>query len=113
MDDAAEKHSEVFQSRQENLFNFNIAVPAVGRPGLRKPQVAALYARLGHLVVNPSSTATVVMPTGTGKTDTMLALLIAGRLPRTLILVPATPGQAETSRVSLAVRNSDGPHQVV
>ncbi len=89
MDDAAETHSEVFQSWQDHLFNFNLAVPAIGTPGLRKPQVAALYASLGHLIVDPSSTATVVMPTGTGKTDTMLALLIAGRLPKTLILVPS------------------------
>lgn len=89
MDDAAHTHSEVLQSWQTHLFNFNVAVPATGTLGLRKPQLAALYATLGHLVVDPSSTATVVMPTGTGKTDTMLALLIAGRLPRTLVLVPS------------------------
>ncbi|SUD75816.1 type III restriction endonuclease subunit R [Pseudomonas putida] len=29
------------------------------------------------------------MPTGTGKTDTMLGLLVAGRLARTLVLVPS------------------------
>jgi len=29
------------------------------------------------------------MPTGTGKTDTMLALLISGKMERTLILVPS------------------------
>ncbi|KJZ39933.1 MULTISPECIES: DEAD/DEAH box helicase [Pseudomonas] len=89
MDEAVENHLEVFQSWQDHLFNFNLAVPSTGTPGMRKPQVAALYATLGHLVVDPSSTATVVMPTGTGKTDTMLALIIAGRLARTLILVPS------------------------
>ncbi|MDS0135841.1 DEAD/DEAH box helicase family protein [Amycolatopsis sp. CM201R] len=33
--------------------------------------------------------ATVVMPTGTGKTETMLALLVAARPARLLVLVPS------------------------
>lgn len=33
--------------------------------------------------------ATVVMPTGTGKTDTMVAALVAARIPRLLVLVPS------------------------
>lgn len=82
-------YTDVFQSWQDHRFNFNLAVPLTATPGLRKPQLAAIYATLGHLVVDPSSPATVVMPTGTGKTDTMLALLIAGKMPRTLILVPS------------------------
>ncbi len=32
---------------------------------------------------------TVVMPTGTGKTETMLALLVAAKLLRLLVLVPS------------------------
>ncbi|WP_277419217.1 DEAD/DEAH box helicase, partial [Pseudomonas viridiflava] len=31
------------------------------------------------------------MPTGTGKTDTMHALILAARMARTLILVPSDP----------------------
>lgn len=89
MDDVGTTHSDVYQSWQNHLFNFSIDDPKTNAAGLRKPQLAALYATLGHLVVDPSSTATAVMPTGTGKTDTMLALIIAARMPRTLILVPS------------------------
>lgn len=89
MAEAAGMYSEVFQSWQQHLFNFNLVDKSTNTPGLRKPQLAALYASLGHLVMSPSTTATVVMPTGTGKTDTMLGLLVAGRLARTLVLVPS------------------------
>ena len=89
MDETAGKYSDVYGSWQQHLFNFNLANRETCMPGLRKPQLAALYSSLGHLVMSPSSTATVVMPTGTGKTDTILGLLIAGRLARTLVLVPS------------------------
>lgn len=89
MSTAAGKFLEVYQSWQHHLFNFNLASSEEGIPGLRKPQLAALYATLGHLLIDPEAPATVVMPTGTGKTDTMLGLLIAARLSRTLILVPS------------------------
>ncbi len=89
MTEAAGKYTDVYRSWQQHLFNFNLANQEAKTPGLRKPQLAALYASLGHLVTSPSTTATIVMPTGTGKTDTMLGLLIAGRLARTLVLVPS------------------------
>jgi hypothetical protein len=44
------------------------------RPGLRKPQVGALYAALAH-ATSSTQPATIVMPTGTGKTETMLVRL--------------------------------------
>ncbi|MBF8668374.1 DEAD/DEAH box helicase family protein [Pseudomonas putida] len=86
---AAGMYTDVYKSWQEHLFNFNLDDPQINKAGLRKPQLAALYAVLGHLVTSPATTATVVMPTGTGKTDTILGLLIAGRLARTLVLVPS------------------------
>lgn len=89
MDGVMKTDSDVYQSWQEHLFNFNLHDPMAKLPGLRKPQLAALYATLGHLVIDPTATATVVMPTGTGKTDTMLASIIAARMRRTLILVPS------------------------
>ncbi|WP_281661231.1 DEAD/DEAH box helicase [Microvirgula aerodenitrificans] len=89
MDDVVVTHSDVYQSWQNHLFNFSLDDPKTKAPGLRKPQLAALYAALGHLVVDPTTTATVVMPTGTGKTDTMLGLVIAARMNRALILVPS------------------------
>lgn len=95
MDDVVVTHSDVYQSWQNHLFNFNLDDPKAKTPGLRKPQLAALYATLGHLVIDPTATATVVMPTGTGKTDTMLALIIAARMSRTLILVPSDALRAQ------------------
>ncbi|MEB1630298.1 DEAD/DEAH box helicase [Xanthomonas campestris] len=95
MDEVVISHSDVYQSWQNHLFNFKLDDPQTKALGLRKPQLAALYATLGHLLIDPTATATVVMPTGTGKTDTMLALIIAARMRRTLILVPSDALRAQ------------------
>lgn len=60
-------------------------------PGFRKPQLAALHHALGSLITFDSSNPTMnlIMPTGTGKTDTIFAMLIAAAMRRTLILVPS------------------------
>ncbi|WP_041745451.1 DEAD/DEAH box helicase [Paraburkholderia phenoliruptrix] len=58
-----------------------------GRIGLRRPQIGALHAIHAHWST-ASSVATIVMPTGTGKTETMLATLVTARCPRLLVLVP-------------------------
>jgi superfamily II DNA or RNA helicase len=58
-------------------------------PGLRSPQLGAVHAVLGYWTTNRAAPATVVMPTATGKTETMIALLVAARLPRLLVLVPS------------------------
>ena len=55
--------------------------------GLRTPQIGALHAVHAHWCVT-DSTATIVMPTGTGKTETMLSILTSARCPRVLVLVP-------------------------
>lgn len=56
--------------------------------GLREPQIAALYSILSHLKIS-DEIGTVVMPTGTGKTETMLATLIANKCEKVLITVPS------------------------
>lgn len=56
--------------------------------GLRSPQVGAIYATLAHWKTTDAP-ATIVMPTGTGKTETMLALLVQQRCPRLLVVVPS------------------------
>ena len=58
-------------------------------PGLRSPQLGAMHAVLGYWTTKRTTPATVVMPTGTGKTETMLALLVAARPSRLLVLVPS------------------------
>lgn len=60
---------------------------AVGKRGLRNPQIGGVHAVLAHWSVS-SSAGTVVMPTGTGKTETMLALLLAAPCHRLLVVVP-------------------------
>ncbi len=55
--------------------------------GLRRPQVGALHAIHAHWCTT-SETATVVMPTGTGKTETMLSTLVSALCPRVLVIVP-------------------------
>lgn len=58
-------------------------------PGLRKPQLGALHAVLGHFL-SPIDIATVVLPTGTGKTETMLSAMVAGKCKRLLVTVPSS-----------------------
>ncbi len=57
--------------------------------GLRRPQLGALHAILGHFL-SPSDVATVVLPTGTGKTETMLSAMVAGRCRKLLVTVPSS-----------------------
>lgn len=56
--------------------------------GLRPPQLGALYAILSHLQT-PNDKGIVVMPTGTGKTETMISACIANRCDKLLISVPS------------------------
>ncbi|MCC9138704.1 DEAD/DEAH box helicase [Pontibacter silvestris] len=62
--------------------------PAIRKPGLRSPQVGALYSILAHLQ-NAEEIGIVVMPTGTGKTETMLCSLIANQCEKLLVAVPS------------------------
>lgn len=57
--------------------------------GLRVPQLGAIHAILGYWTTSTMLPATVVMPTGTGKTEAMLGLLAAARPNRLLVLVPS------------------------
>ncbi|KAA9325130.1 DEAD/DEAH box helicase [Hymenobacter busanensis] len=56
--------------------------------GLRQPQLGAIYSILGHLKL-PTSAGIVVLPTGTGKTETMLATLVANQCRKVLVVVPS------------------------
>lgn len=59
------------------------------RLGLRLPQLGALHSVLGYWTTGNMQPATVVMPTGTGKTETMIALLVAAQPERVLVIVPS------------------------
>lgn len=55
--------------------------------GLREPQVAAIHAYLSKKYTLKDR-ATIVMPTGTGKTETMLGIMITAQCKKVLITVP-------------------------
>lgn len=55
---------------------------------LRRPQIGALHSILGFRASGIKEPGIVVMPTGTGKTETMLAVLVAARPRRVLVIVP-------------------------
>ncbi len=61
--------------------------PARGVRGLRAPQIGAVHRVHAHWAVS-NSPATIVMPTGTGKTDTMIAILVLAICPKLLVVVP-------------------------
>lgn len=54
---------------------------------LRKAQKGALHSLLSHWSLS-NEVATIVLPTGTGKTDTMLAAYVADKAERLLVIVP-------------------------
>ncbi|WP_273127584.1 DEAD/DEAH box helicase [Bacillus weihaiensis] len=56
--------------------------------GLRLPQFGALSAIRAHWATS-NSPATIVLPTGTGKSETMYATIISERISTTLIIVPS------------------------
>lgn len=57
---------------------------------LRRPQIGALHSIVGYQSSGLTEPGIVVMPTGTGKTETMLAWMIAQRPKRVLVLVPSS-----------------------
>lgn len=73
-----------------NRFDFRTEDEELDVPGLRTPQIGALHAISAHFAVGSTfEPATVVLPTGTGKTETMLATLVYRRLELALVLVPS------------------------
>ncbi len=70
-----------FSFKEENR-DFNI-------DGLRKPQIGALHAISAEFSRSKVEPCTVVLPTGTGKTETMMSTIIYHRCPKVLVLVPS------------------------
>ncbi|MBJ6118099.1 DEAD/DEAH box helicase family protein [Pontibacter sp. BT310] len=56
--------------------------------GLRTPQIGAYYSALAHWTISKRH-AIIVMPTGTGKTDTMVTLMVGNLMDKLLIIVPS------------------------
>lgn len=78
---------DVINESWENSLLLRKEDRARGIKGLRTPQIGGIYSTLGHWEVS-DETATLVMPTGTGKTETMLSLLITAQIKKLLVIVP-------------------------
>jgi superfamily II DNA or RNA helicase len=72
-------------------------------PGLRLPQIGALHALAAHWTIDPIAPALLVLPTGTGKTEVMLASMIMHRPRRLLVLVPSDPLRSQTAEKFIAL----------
>lgn len=57
--------------------------------GLRNAQIGAICAIHAHLITNKTESAIIVMPTGSGKTDTMIASIVLEQFTKTIIAVPS------------------------
>lgn len=83
-----------------------VPVDAIGEgtaPSLRQPQVSALFKILAHLTSHKVGDATVVMPTGTGKTETMLASVCGLPVDRALVIVPTDSLRQQTFKKFLGL----------
>ena len=67
---------------------FRFVEESESKAGLRRPQLGALHAILAYRSTEEHEPITVVMPTGTGKTETMLAAYCHSPVP-TLVVVPS------------------------
>lgn len=67
-----------------------------GRLGFRKPQLGALHAIAAHWSLQREP-AVVVMPTGTGKTEVMVAVAVESRGDRILVVVPSDALREQTA----------------
>jgi superfamily II DNA or RNA helicase len=90
----------------KDKFRFTLEDETTGTDGLRAPQFGALHAISAHFSVGKQfDPATVVLPTGTGKTETMLANLIYSQLTHVLVIVPSSALRIQIGKkfVSLGV----------
>lgn len=79
LQDVFNSWQDAFSYKSEDIDNYV--------QGLRPPQIGAVHAVHAHWVVS-NEAATIIMPTGTGKTETMLSVLTSKRCEKLLIVVP-------------------------
>ncbi|HFX6346527.1 TPA: DEAD/DEAH box helicase family protein [Acinetobacter nosocomialis] len=86
----------VFESWLKSNFFFIEENQALGINGLRPPQLGGIFAALGYERSDEKNAATIVMPTGTGKTETILSIVVAGKFKKTLVIVPSDALREQT-----------------
>ena len=104
----AQEHKKVLDS-WNGAFSYVVEDADAGVIGLRPPQIGAVHAVHAHWCV-ADTPATVVMPTGTGKTETMLSILVSAQCHRVLVIVPtdALRTQIAEKFLTLGVLKSQG-----
>jgi hypothetical protein len=80
-----------------DCFSYRKDQPESGIKGLRTPQIGAVHAVHAHWAAHEDP-AIVVMPTGTGKTETMLSVLVSHGCDRVLVTVPTDTLRKQISR---------------
>ncbi len=81
-------------SSWKNVLSFNAQDD--NTPGFRPAQLGALFSIKSHWI-NSDEPATIVMPTGTGKTETMIATVVSEMIKRTFIIVPSSLLRKQTA----------------
>ena len=71
----------------QGVFSYKTENKENGINGLRPPQIGAVHATHAHWIATDEA-ATIVMPTGTGKTETMLSILVSKQCDKLLVVVP-------------------------
>lgn len=87
-----ESWQQAFRFRAETVDTNGVVIP-----GLRPPQLGALHAIGAHWSLRDDP-ATIVMPTGTGKTETMLGVLVTYVDGTLLVVVPSNVLREQTAR---------------
>ena len=70
------------------VFKYTKEDSANKTPGLRIPQLGAIYAFMSK-AQQAKTKGIIVLPTGTGKTETMLSVLVANQCSKLLVTVPS------------------------
>jgi len=96
---AFSRPSEAIQSWVDN---FILVKESSTSEGLRNPQVGAIHSILSHWT-HSTEIGTVVLPTGTGKTETMLSVLISEQIEKLLVIVPTDPLRSQIANKFLTL----------
>lgn len=86
----------------KNCFSYLIGSLEKNIKGLREPQAGAVHAVQSHWSVT-NETATIVMPTGTGKTETMISVMVSVRCRKILVIVPTDALRTQISEKFLTL----------
>jgi superfamily II DNA or RNA helicase len=108
---AAEFRWEIVRARNSwaNAFSYIEEDVPAGVLGFRRPQIGAIHGVHSHWSISREVGA-VVMPTGTGRTEVMLAILVSTPCDRLLVIVPtdALRTQLAGKFLSLGILKQDG-----